>query len=414
VSGPLLLPSWDELAAQVPGVTGPMRRYLEQIACVLRPGSVVNTDGALRCFATFLAEAAPAVTGLAQITRAHVEAFKPWLAARPGQNKPAVTPSTIAHRLGTLRMFFIRIDEWGWDDAPARVPMFPGDLPRLDRPLPKALDDAAAARLLRAAQADKRLLVRVTVEMLLRTGLRVSEYTGLPASAVVVIGAGPWLHVPVGKLGEDRYLPLHPQLVTLIDGYRAAHVPPGHPLLLPRENGRPLDRHTVTRMINRAGTAAGLGHIHPHQLRHTLATQAINRGMSLEAIAALLGHRSLDMTLRYAKIASRTVADEYFAVTQKVEALYGQPAQLPADAAGPAMARLRREHHRLLGNGWCTRPPQLDCAFESICETCTYFQTSIEFRPALTAQHDDAIAKHQDHRGRLFASLLARVDQDAS
>ena len=35
------------------------------------------------------------------------------------------------------------------------------------------------------------------------------------------------------------------------------------------------------------------------------------------------------------------------------------------------MNRLRREHHRLLGNGYCTRPPQLDCAFESICETCT-------------------------------------------
>ena len=120
------------------------------------------------------------------------------------------------------------------------------------------------------------------------------------------------------------------------------------------------------------------------------------------------------MTLRYAKIASRTVADEYFAVTEKVEALYGQPAQLPADAIGPKMARLRREHHRLLGNGYCTRPPQLDCAFESICETCSFFQTSIEFRPALQAQHDDAITKHQDHRGQLFATLLTRAGQDAS
>jgi len=414
VSGPLLLPSWDQLAARVPGITEPMRRYLEQIACVLRPGSVVNTDQTLRCFAAFLAEAAPAVTGLAQITRRHVEDFKPWLAARPGQNKPQLTTATIAHRLGTLRMFFLRIEEWGWDEAPPRVPMFPGDLPRQDHPLPKALDDATAAKLLRAAQDDRRMLVRVTVEMLLRTGLRVSEFTGLRADAVVLIGAGPWLHVPVGKLREDRYLPLHPQLVTLIDAYRARHVPPGHRLLLPRENGRPLDRHTVTRMINRAGAAAGLPHIHPHQLRHTLATQAINRGMSLEAIAALLGHRSLDMTLRYAKIASRTVADEYFAVSEKVEALYGQPAQLPADAAGPKMTRLRREHHRLLGNGWCTRPPQLDCAFEAICETCSYFQTSIEFRPVLQAQHDDAITKHQDHRGQLFATLLTRAGQDAS
>jgi len=414
VTGPALLPGWPQLAEVIPQVTAPMRRYLDQVACVLRPRSVENTDQALRSFAGFLAAAAPEVTCLGQVTRRHIEDYKPWLAARPGQNKPRLTPATIAHRLGTLRMFFLRIAEWGWEEAPARVPMFPGDLPRLDRPLPKALDDAAAARLLRAAQGDRRMLVRVTVEMLLRTGLRVSEYTSLRADAVVHIGAGPWLHVPVGKLHQDRYLPLHPQLVTLIDTYRAAHVPADHPLLLPRENGRPLDRHTVTRMINQAGAAAGLGHIHPHQLRHTLATQAINRGMSLEAIAALLGHRSLDMTLRYAKIASRTVADEYFAVSEKVEALYGQPAQLPADAIGPQMARLRREHHRMLGNGWCTRPPQLDCAFESICETCTYFQTGIEFRPTLQAQHDDATAKHQDHRGQLFASLLARVDQDAS
>jgi site-specific recombinase XerD len=408
------LPGWAELEPALPQIAATMRRYLAQIGCVLRPGSVGGADLALRCFAAFLAETAPGVRCLAQVTRRHIEDCKPWLAARPGQNKPQVTTATLAHRLGTLRVFFVRLDEWGWDQAPPRVPMFPGDLPRQDHPLPRALDDASAAKLLRTAQADKRLLVRVTVEMLLRTGLRVSEYISLRADAVVQIGAGPWLHVPVGKLREDRYLPLHPHLTALIDRYRAAHVPADHPLLLPRENGRALDRHTVTRLINRAGAAAGLPHIHPHQLRHTLATQAINRGMSLEAIAAMLGHRSLDMTLRYAKIASRTVADEYFAVTEKVEALYGRPPALPGDAIGPKMARLRREHHRMLGNGYCTRPPELDCAFESICETCTFFQTSIEFRPTLQAQHDDATTKHQDHRGQLFASLLARIDQDAS
>jgi site-specific recombinase XerC len=124
-----------------------------------------------------------------------------------------VTTATLAHRLGTLRMFFVRIDEWGWGDSPARVPMFPGDLPRQDHPLPRALDDAAAAKLLRAARNDKKLLVRVTVEVLLRTGLRVGEYTGLRFDAVVQIGAAPWLHVPVGKLHDDRYLPLHPNQV---------------------------------------------------------------------------------------------------------------------------------------------------------------------------------------------------------
>ena len=411
MSGPLLLPTWDQLTKNRPRLVATMRRYLEQIGCVLRPGSVVNTDQALRAFAAFLVETAPEVTSTEQVTRRHIEDYKPWLAKRPGQNKKRVTTATLAHRLGTLRMFFVRIDEWGWPQAPPRVPMFPGDLPRQDHPLPKALDDAAAAKLLRAAQAQPRLLIRVTVDVLLRTGLRVSEYTSLRSDAVVHIGAGPWLHVPVGKLREDRYLPLHPHLVQLIDDYRTKHVPPEHPLLLPRENGRPLDRHTVTRFINKAGAAAGLPHLHPHQLRHTLATQAINRGMSLEAIAAMLGHHSLDMTLRYAKIANRTVADEYFAVTDTVDALYATAGPLPADAIGPKMARLRREHHRHLCNGHCTRPQELDCAFESICETCTFFQTSIEFRPILQAQHDDATSKGQENRAALFDQLLTKIDR---
>ena len=165
-------------------------------------------------------------------------------------------------------------------------------------------------------------------------------------------------------------------------------------------------------MINKAAAAAGLGHIHPHQLRHTLATQAINRGMSLEAIAAMLGHRSLDMTLRYAKIANRTVADEYFAVTDQVDALYGHTDPLPADLAGPKMTKLRREHYRLLGNGYCTRPPQLDCAYEATCETCTYFQPTIEFRPTLQRQHDDAVSKGQTSRQHLFQQLLNRLDHN--
>jgi site-specific recombinase XerD len=398
----------------MPGVVATMRRYLDQLASILRPGSVGGADLALRSLAAFLVENAPDVAGVGQINRRHLEDFRGWLAARPGRNTARLTPASLAHRLGTLRMFFVRIHEWDWPDAPPRVPIIPADLPRQDHPLPKALDDPAAAKLLRAAQAQRRMLVRVVVEVLLRTGLRVGEFTALPADAVMLIGTAHWLHVPVGKLREDRYLPLHPHLVTLIGDYRTTHVAADNPLLLPRENGRPLDRHTVTRLINRAGRAAGLPHIHPHQLRHTLATQAINRGMTLEAIAALLGHRSLDMTLRYAKIANRTVADEYFAVTAKVEALYGQGNPLPADAIGPRMARLRREHHRLLGNGYCTRPPELDCAFEAICETCTFFQTGIEFRPTLQRQHDHAANHDQPHRADLFQRLLTQLDEQAS
>ena len=129
------------------------------------------------------------------------------------------------------------------------------DAPSINSPF--AEHDAAAARMLRAAQNDTRLLIRVTVETLQRTGLRVGEYTGMRADAVVLIGAAPWLHVPVGKLHDDRYPPLHLNLIRLIDDYRAKYVPSDRQLLLPRQSGRPLDRHTVTRGINKAGAAAG-------------------------------------------------------------------------------------------------------------------------------------------------------------
>jgi hypothetical protein len=123
------LPAWADLEPAVPQITATMRRYLIQIGCVLRPGSVSGADLALRCFAAFLVQAAPEVTSTAQVTRRHIEDYKPWLAARPGQNKPRLTTATIAHRLGTLRMFFVRLDEWGWDEARRRCRCSPATCP---------------------------------------------------------------------------------------------------------------------------------------------------------------------------------------------------------------------------------------------------------------------------------------------
>jgi hypothetical protein len=64
--------------------------------------------------------------------------------------------------------------------------------------------------------------------------------------------------------------------------------------------------------------------------------------------------------------ANRVVADEYHAVSAKIDALYGQPPELPADYKTTRMAKLRRETDaRMLGNGLRTRPAGLDCGMES-------------------------------------------------
>jgi len=172
-----------------------------------------------------------------------------------------------------------------------------------------------------------------------------------------------------------------------------------------------VDRYVIGRVVARVARAAGVPGVHPHRLRHTLATQAINRGMRLEAIAALLGHRKMEMTLIYARIANRVVADEYAQVSAKIDALCGQPPALPADYETTGMARLRREAHaRMLGNGLCTRPAELDCRLESACETCAYFRTGTEFLPILVRQRDHARDHGQADRAALFDGLIQRAE----
>jgi hypothetical protein len=212
---------------------------------------------------------------------------------------------------------------------------------------------------------------------------------------------GWWLKVPVGKLRTDRHVPLHPVLVELLADWQARHRPIDGLLLSNR--ARPLNRHAVTRMVNSVARRAGLGHINPHRLRHTLATQAVNRGMRVEAVAELLGHRDLRMTMRYARIANATVAAEYRNVSDKVDALYTEPDELPET---PSMRRLRREHYRLLANGWCTRPRDLDCSFEAICEGCGHFATAVEFTPVLERQRDHAATHGQPRRQAIYQQLL--------
>jgi len=48
--------------------------------------------------------------------------------------------------------------------------------------------------------------------------------------------------------------------------------------------------------------------------------------------------------------------------------------------------------------------------FESICESCTFFVTTLEFRPTLQKQRDDAERRGQVGRQKIFAGLLGRLD----
>jgi hypothetical protein len=157
--------------------------------------------------------------------------------------------------------------------------------------LPRFLDDGAAAKLLQATRAHPDPFTRLAVEFLARTGLRKGEFCDLTIDSVVQIGSAYWLHVPIGKLRTDRYIPLHPQLKDLLDDW-IAHRPTGlrEPYLF-IERGRRITTARVDRALANVARQAGIGHVTPHQLRHTLATQAKVRGVESNASFSIRAKR---------------------------------------------------------------------------------------------------------------------------
>jgi len=402
---------WVQMSGTAPQLVMTMRRYLLQLTTFLAPGSVDIADDSLRQLARWITTETDVLV-VNQITRSHVEDYKVWLAAQPGKKGNLLAKNTQRHRLRMIRLFLERLIEWDWPEAPGRNPILHGDIPPRSEPIPRFLTDQQAAAFMAAARNHPLPRYRLVAQVLARTGLRASELCELAADAVTRIGNDRyWLRVPVGKLRNDRMIPMHPDVVDLFAEWTATnseHIRRSRRLL--SDHHDPIDRRTVHRIVARIGAIAGIEDMHPHRLRHTLATQAINRGMRLEAIAALLGHRSLEMTLVYAKITDRVVADEYASVCEQIDALYNTaatPGALPAEIETNAMARLRQESHaRMLGNGMCTRPVELDCRMETICETCAYFDTGPEFVPVLLRQRDHARTHDQPDRAALFDKLI--------
>ena len=413
---------WEEIP---PGISNTVGRYLRQIALSFRPGTVRVERFRLHQFFSWLAGTMPEVTAVNQVKRSHIEAFKEylrWVPPNPRFHRPpgaTLAPSTRCKVLAAVYYFYQRLTEWQWPEAPDRPLMFYQDLPSQDQPLPRFLGEVEAARFLEAARSHPDLFTRLCGVTLLLTGLRQGEFLKLTGDCVVPIGESYWLHVPIGKTHRDRFVPLHPEVKLLLDEWVAAR-PSQQPYdFLFTLYGRRFGKTKVAHAVERIAQAAGIqGRITPHRLRHTLATLAINHGMPLESIAALLGHRSLSMTLVYAKIGNRTVQQEYSAVSQRLEQLCNQvPApdgkegpEIPAIPEGPQMRRLRQEHWRLLGNGYCTRPEGVPCEYETICESCPCFSTTVEFLPILNKQKQDAENKKQAQRVHIFTQLIQRLE----
>ncbi|MHB1890912.1 MAG: tyrosine-type recombinase/integrase [Acidimicrobiales bacterium] len=406
--------------------------YLERKTGTCRPDTVTCMATRLVHFGRFLAEDDPNLTSLVGLDRErHIEPYLNSVAkAINSKNGEPITTADQARRVLTVSSFLSDITEWGWADAPKRRLVFRSDIPRLPKPLPRYLSVDADRRLGEALAHSEFRLAADALLLARACGLRIGELLDLELDCVhEVPGNGAWLKVPLGKLDTERMVPLDDETVNLIDRICATRSD-GRPLPHPRygrtaqflftHHGRRLAQQALRTELDRAAKAAGIGHVTPHQLRHTYATAMVNAGVSLQALMALLGHVSAAMSLRYGRLFDTTVRAEYERALDLAKARIGPlpTERLRIPVTGDGDWRDAPAIKARLAGGYCLRAPaQGSCPYANICEHCPNLRTDSASVSVLSAQRIDTEALVADAEARGWIDeadrhrrLIARLD----
>ena len=135
--------------------------------------------------------------------------------------------------------------------------------------------------------------------LLLNTGLRVGELCALRLSDVQMSERKGKVIVRSGKGGKQRIVPLNRQARQMLSQWLLHRPPVDTDALFVGQRNNAVSARSVQRAVGRLAQLAGLEDVTPHILRHTFAKSLINQGVSIEKVAALLGHSDLNTTRIY-------------------------------------------------------------------------------------------------------------------
>jgi integrase/recombinase XerD len=310
-------PQLQRLAMFSPPMQGVIADYLAYLrARHYAPSVQEGTIRALKSFAVLMPEARQAYLyqDLTQTTPGDIDT---WIEA---SFRHQLAPGTIATRLRVVQGFFCFLRDQGTiAQSPIRHPrhhiLVPQDLPR-----PMGEDEVVTFFRVIDALRDRTMFL-----LMLRCGLRVGEVSSLPWAAIDFPQGT--LRIDNSKGHVDRVVYLSPDVAKALRQWQRlqpATAPYVFPSRMTRKGGLPLSarqiRHCMTRYLKLAGISKAYS---PHSLRHTFATQLLNAGASLEVVKELMGHRSLDVTLRYTQLYDRTKRAQYDQAMAQVEKRQG-------------------------------------------------------------------------------------------
>ncbi|MHA7063032.1 tyrosine-type recombinase/integrase [Azospirillum argentinense] len=175
---------------------------------------------------------------------------------------------------------------------------------REPRRLPVVLSPEEVARLLAAAPGIK---YKAALSIAYGAGLRASEVISLKVADID--SARMVIRVDQGKGRKDRYVMLSPHLLDLLrQWWRIARptawlFPGGVP-------GEPLTTRQLNRAVHVAAQRAGIDkRVGLHTLRHSFATHLLERNTDIRVIQVLLGHKKLDTTALYTRVAIKAIGE---------------------------------------------------------------------------------------------------------
>jgi len=155
----------------------------------------------------------------------------------------------------------------------------------------------------RLCQACETLQEKLIVWTLLDTGMRISELCGLTPEQVMwqqkslrISGKGG----PYGKQSKKRVVPMSKRVQTLLEHYFAVN------------NHWPIGSRQAQKIVKKIANKAQVSQVvTPHILRHTFATLALQKGISLAAVQKILGHDRLSTTAIYLNLTDTHIMEEY-------------------------------------------------------------------------------------------------------
>lgn len=148
---------------------------------------------------------------------------------------------------------------------------------------------------------------KALIQFMASTGCRISEITGLNWESINFAERECIVH---GKGNKERTVYMSAVASMYLQQYLNSRKD-SNPALFLNHHGNRIAPGGVRMMLNELAACVGVEHVHPHKFRRTLATELARRGMPIQEIAKILGHESIETTMKYVVLNKDDIKSSY-------------------------------------------------------------------------------------------------------